>query len=166
MYRLILIHPDHTRLQQILWRESPLEEFSVYQLSTLSYGTRTVPYLAICCIKQLAEDNSEKFPLVSKTILEDVYADDVLTGPNDLSKLKTRCNNIYSILQSASLTLTKWNSNCSEKRQTLHPKHTFSLLSHFLDDEGMLRVEGGLKITHLPFHSKHPILLASKHLHN
>nr|CAI5857181.1 unnamed protein product [Callosobruchus analis] len=77
--------------------------------------------LSICCIKQLAEDNSEKFPLVSKTILEDIYVDDILTGSNDLNKLKTRCNNIYSILQSASLTLRKWNSNCSEviSNQTL-----------------------------------------------
>nr|CAH7731762.1 unnamed protein product [Callosobruchus chinensis] len=64
--------------------------------------------------RQLAEDNSEQFPLASKTILEDIYVDDVLTGSNDLKELKTRCNNIYSILQSASLILRKWNSNCPE----------------------------------------------------
>nr|CAH7731761.1 unnamed protein product [Callosobruchus chinensis] len=114
MYRQILIHPDHRSLQQILWRESPSEDFSVYQLQTVTYGTRAAPYLAIRCIRQLAEDNSEQFPLASKTILEDIYVDDVLTGSNDLKELKTRCNNIYSILQSASLILRKWNSNCPE----------------------------------------------------
>nr|CAI5845761.1 unnamed protein product [Callosobruchus analis] len=114
MYRQILIHPDHRPLQQILWRESPSEEFSVYQLNTVTYGTRAAPYLAIRCIRQLAEDNSENFPLASKTILEDIYVDDVLTGSNDLNELKTRCNNMYSILQSASLILRKWNSNCPE----------------------------------------------------
>nr|CAI5845759.1 unnamed protein product [Callosobruchus analis] len=54
--------------------------------------------------------------------------------------------------------------NSLKKHHTLHPKHKFSSLSPFLDDEGIIRVGGRLKNTHLPFHSKHPILLSSKHV--
>ncbi|XP_072400545.1 uncharacterized protein [Diabrotica undecimpunctata] len=111
MYRQILIHPDHKYLQQILWRKDNSEEFSIYQLNTVTYGTRSAPYLAIKCIRALAEDNLDKFPLASSTILNDMYVDDLLTGSNDLSELQERCKSIYHMLKSAQFVLRKWVSN-------------------------------------------------------
>lgn len=114
MYRCILMHPDHRPLQQIIWRENPNEDFSIYQLNTVTYGTRAAPYLAIKCIRKLAQENSDKFPVASKTILDDMYVDDLLTGSNDLGELKTRCLDIFKILASAQFVLRKWVSNDPE----------------------------------------------------
>nr|CAI5855510.1 unnamed protein product [Callosobruchus analis] len=46
-----------------------------------------------------------------KTILKDMYVDDLLSGSNDLMELKSRCQDIYTILKSANFILRKWNSN-------------------------------------------------------
>nr|CAI5828097.1 unnamed protein product [Callosobruchus analis] len=111
MYRQIIMHPDHRHLQKIIWRDSPDHDFSTYQLNTVTYGTRAAPYLAIKCIQQLALENKHQFPDACKTILKDMYVDDLLSGLNDLMELKSRCQDIYTILKSANFILRKWNSN-------------------------------------------------------
>nr|CAI5823846.1 unnamed protein product [Callosobruchus analis] len=110
MYRQVIMDPAHRSLQQIVWRESPNDEFQTYQLNTVTYGTRSAPYLAIRGIKQLAEENLGLNPLACQTIINDVYVDDLLTGSNDLNELK-RCKTIHDILASANFILRKWNSN-------------------------------------------------------
>ncbi|XP_072377915.1 uncharacterized protein [Diabrotica undecimpunctata] len=111
MYRQILIHDAHKPLQQILWRDNPADEFSIYQLNTVTYGCTSSPYLAIKCINQLAIDNCNTLPTASQTILNDFYVDDLVTGSNDLSELQTRCKDISDILKSAQFILRKWVTN-------------------------------------------------------
>ncbi|VEN50686.1 unnamed protein product [Callosobruchus maculatus] len=111
MYRQIIMHPDHRHLQKIIWRDNPEQEFSIYQLNTVTYGTRAAPYLAIKCVQQLAHEHKHQFPDACQTILRDMYVDDLLSGSNDLDELKRRCKDIYAILESANFILRKWNSN-------------------------------------------------------
>lgn len=111
MYRCILMNSEHRPLQQILWRETPNDKLSVYQLNTVSYGTRSAPYLAIKCLKDLANQHNENYPEACQIIHNDFYVDDLLTGSNDLTELKTRCKEIYSILESGHFILRKWVSN-------------------------------------------------------
>ena len=56
MYRQVRIHEDDRRLQRILWRRSADEQLRTYELSTVTYGTASAPYLATRCLQQLAED--------------------------------------------------------------------------------------------------------------
>lgn len=111
MYRQILIDREHRPLQQILWRDNPESNFCIYQLNTVTYGTRSAPYLAIKCIKTLAEHNMNQYPKACETILNDMYVDDLLTGSNDLIELQKLCKDIYDVLASANFILRKWNSN-------------------------------------------------------
>ncbi|XP_076546990.1 uncharacterized protein LOC143305812 [Osmia lignaria lignaria] len=46
MYRQIKVHPDEWSLQQILWLDDTQKE-TQYQLTTVTYGTKAAPYLAI-----------------------------------------------------------------------------------------------------------------------
>ncbi|XP_074034599.1 uncharacterized protein [Leptinotarsa decemlineata] len=111
MYRQIWVHPDHRPLQLILWRDTPNEALTTYQLNTVTYGTTSAPYLAIKCLNQLAIQNQTNYPIASKTILSDFYVDDLLTGSNDLEELQGRCKDISSILRSANFILRKWSAN-------------------------------------------------------
>ncbi|XP_072392412.1 uncharacterized protein [Diabrotica undecimpunctata] len=111
MYRQILMHEDHKSLQQIIWRNNPNEQFSTYQLNTVTYGATSSPYLAIRCINQLAIEYQESFPIASKSILSDFYVDDLLTGSDDIIELQDRCRDISLILKSAHFILRKWVSN-------------------------------------------------------
>ncbi|XP_056645122.1 uncharacterized protein LOC130450640 [Diorhabda sublineata] len=111
MYRQILIDREHRPLQQILWRDNPKSNFCTYHLNTVTYGTRSAPYLAIKCIKTLAEHNMNQYPKACETILKDMYVDDLLTGSNDLIELQKLCKDIYDFLSSANFILRKWISN-------------------------------------------------------
>ncbi|GFW44345.1 integrase catalytic domain-containing protein [Trichonephila clavipes] len=63
MYRMIWINPDQRKLQRILWRENMDEPIKTFELSTVTYGTTSAPFLATRTLKQLALDEAGNFPL-------------------------------------------------------------------------------------------------------
>lgn len=85
---MIWVSEKHRRLQNILWRDDPREPLKCPELQTVSFGTKSAPYLATRCLKKLADDMAIQFPLASKAILEQCYIDDILAGASDISSLK------------------------------------------------------------------------------
>ncbi|GFS75962.1 integrase catalytic domain-containing protein [Trichonephila clavipes] len=45
MFRMINIHPEQTCLQRILWKKGIGEPIKTYELTTVTYGTVSAPYL-------------------------------------------------------------------------------------------------------------------------
>ena len=84
MYRQVSIHEDDRKLQRILWRRSADEPLRIYELSTVTYGTASAPYLATHCLQQLAEDESKDFSLAPETLTNNFYVDDALCGANTI----------------------------------------------------------------------------------
>ncbi|GFX13010.1 integrase catalytic domain-containing protein [Trichonephila clavipes] len=56
------INPDQRKLQRILRRENRDEPIKMFELSTLTCGTTSAPFLATRTLKQLALDEAENFP--------------------------------------------------------------------------------------------------------
>ncbi|GFS54638.1 DUF5641 domain-containing protein [Trichonephila clavipes] len=77
---MIWINPDQRKLQRILWRENMDKAIKMFELSAVTYGTTSAPFLATRMLKQLALDEAENFPLGSSIVMSDMYIDDVLTG--------------------------------------------------------------------------------------
>ncbi|XP_058817089.1 uncharacterized protein LOC131680391 [Topomyia yanbarensis] len=50
MYRMVMVQPADQHLQRILWRDSVSEPVRVFQLTTVTYGTASAPYLATKCL--------------------------------------------------------------------------------------------------------------------
>lgn len=111
MYRQILIREDQRCFQKIVWRADPKEQLTTFQLNTVTYGTKSAPYLAIRCLHELADQNRLHYPSESECIKNDFYVDDLLTGHDDINILNKRCTNIRNILSSAGFSLHKWTSN-------------------------------------------------------
>ncbi|XP_025833280.1 uncharacterized protein LOC112905329 [Agrilus planipennis] len=84
MFRQINVHENDTNYQKILWRNSPDEPVQTFKLNTVTYGTASAPFLAVRCLKQLAVDESTKFPSASLVLANDCYVDDLLTGTSTL----------------------------------------------------------------------------------
>ncbi|GFS79755.1 DUF5641 domain-containing protein [Trichonephila clavipes] len=63
MFRMINIHPEQTCLQRILWKKGIGKPIKTYELTTVTYGTVSAPYLATRTLKQLAMDEANNFPL-------------------------------------------------------------------------------------------------------
>ncbi|XP_055585295.1 uncharacterized protein LOC129738138 [Uranotaenia lowii] len=111
MFRQILIAEEDRIMQSILWRNSPTDEVGVYELSTVTYGTKPAP--ATRTLKQLALDEQNRYPLAAKVFLEDTYMDDVIAGAEDAEaafQLRTQLENAAA---SGGFRLRKFASNSS-----------------------------------------------------
>ncbi|GFS50021.1 integrase catalytic domain-containing protein [Trichonephila clavipes] len=69
-------------------REHGREPIKTFELSTVTYGTTSAPFLATRTLKQLALDEAGNFPLGSSVVMSDMYIDDVLTGAETLLEAK------------------------------------------------------------------------------
>ncbi|XP_072384596.1 uncharacterized protein [Diabrotica undecimpunctata] len=120
MYRQVLVNPEQRNLQQILWRFSPEEELSPYQLNTITYGTASASFLATRCLLQLSLESSGTNPKAAQIIRDDFYVDDLLTGSDSATDLAIASAEISDILQRGCFPLRKWVSNCSSIIQGLN----------------------------------------------
>ncbi|XP_058988017.1 uncharacterized protein LOC131807010 [Musca domestica] len=109
MYRQILMHPDDQRYQLIIWREDPSHPVSYYKLNTVTYGTRSAPYLATKCLQKIANENMERYPLGSQMLKDNFYMDDGLGGADSLSTAIQK--ELITILKQHGFILRKWSSN-------------------------------------------------------
>nr|CAI5838764.1 unnamed protein product [Callosobruchus analis] len=117
MYRMVLINPDQRHFQKIIWRESPDQPISVFQLNTVTYGTASGSFLAIRSLFQVANEVEDKFPGIAKIIRTNMYVDDLLTGAKSVDHVQQICSQIYDILNSRGFQLRKWRSNRPETIQ-------------------------------------------------
>ncbi|XP_065365532.1 uncharacterized protein LOC135958560 [Calliphora vicina] len=112
MYRQFLMDERDRNFQLILWRKNVNEPITLYQLNTVTYGTSAAPFLAVRSLVFIADFYKNEFPIGSKTLKQDVYVDDLLTGADSFSELLAKKCEVVEVLQKAGLQLSKWNSNC------------------------------------------------------
>ena len=86
MFRQILVREEDQGLKTILWRSEVSQPIQMYRLNTITYGTAPASYLAIRCLRQLAEEDS-KHPRAARAIEEDFFIDDVLTDAELIGKI-------------------------------------------------------------------------------
>ncbi|GFX23515.1 integrase_H2C2 domain-containing protein [Trichonephila clavipes] len=79
-------------------------------LTTVTYGTKSAPYLATRSLKQLVIDDADKYPLAAEVIMSDVYMDD-LTGADDLESGRKLQVQLFSMLKGAGMELHKWSAS-------------------------------------------------------
>jgi hypothetical protein len=71
MYRQISINPLNRDLQQILWKDSSNKPTQEYQLTTVTYGTPSAPFLATRCLKKMAQDSLDLNPKAAQILQND-----------------------------------------------------------------------------------------------
>ncbi|KAJ8980871.1 hypothetical protein NQ317_001335, partial [Molorchus minor] len=97
--------------KKIFWRSSPEEEIAEYTLNTVTYGTKSAPFLAIRCLNQLGVGNMESYPNAANVIIHDFYVDDMLSGATTAAEAVQLSKEVNSILKSGCFELRKWVSN-------------------------------------------------------
>ncbi|XP_073814248.1 uncharacterized protein [Musca autumnalis] len=68
MYRQILVHPDHTPFQRILFRNHPCETIHDFELQTVTFAVNCAPYLVIRTLLQLADDIQDMYPTATNSV--------------------------------------------------------------------------------------------------
>lgn len=140
MYRQILVNSMDQHLQKIVWRESSRQPIQVYQLNTVTYGTKAAPFLAIMTLKQLAADERSKFPKAAAVVENCFYMDDLLHGCYNLEQGKQSITDLIQLLNSGGFNLRKWSSNNPELLERIHTSQEESIYN-FKNDE-MLKTLG------------------------
>jgi len=79
-----------------------------YNLTTVTYGTSSAPYLVKRCLKRLADDNKCQQPRAAQMPNNDYYIDDLLYGTSTMEGAIKMQQDISSLLQTAGFTLRKW----------------------------------------------------------
>ncbi|XP_075149048.1 uncharacterized protein LOC142222851 [Haematobia irritans] len=142
MYRQILVSPDHTRFQRILFRERPEEDISDFELKTVTFGVNCAPYLALRTLLQLADDEEDKFPIGARCLRECLYVDDALVGAHTVDEGLTARDELKSILASAGFELRKWTANDVRLLKNLEADHLLDSSFLFLDDKSTAKTLG------------------------
>ncbi|XP_039434837.1 uncharacterized protein LOC120416979 [Culex pipiens pallens] len=114
MYRMIKVQEPDQRLQRIFWRDSTDEFLRIFELTTVTYGTASAPYLATKCLQKLAEAGAETHPVAAQVVKNDFYVDDMTTGVQSIEQGKQLVHEMVQLMESAGLSLRKWNSNSRE----------------------------------------------------
>lgn len=127
MYRMIGVNSKYWPLQCIFWRSNPDEDLCVYNLTTVTYGTSSAPYLAVRCLEQLAQENRDKFPKAATAISHDFYVDDFISGTNSPKEAIVLCEEVSSILKSGAFNLRKWCSNNAEVMASINQSDVSSV---------------------------------------
>jgi len=117
MYRQILVDPQQTDLQRIVWRNHPTDEIKHYRLLTVTYGTASAPYLATATLKQLAQNKSEEIPLGALIVQRDFYVDDLMSGCPSVSQAICAQSQLQELCSAGHFSLLKWSSNSQELLQ-------------------------------------------------
>lgn len=111
MFRNILVNPEHTSLQNILWRENPNQSIKCIRLDTVTYGMKSSSYLATQCLIELAQRHEHDLPLASFILRHCTYVDDILYSCSDMHKLLEAKRQLCEMLSYGSFSLHKWASN-------------------------------------------------------
>lgn len=111
MYRQVLVQNPQRSLQKILWRFNSVNDISVFELNTVTYGTASASFLAIRALQEIGHIYSSKNPIISSIILHDFYVDDLLTGGQTIDEVNLIKTEISSILKQFGFPLRKWRSN-------------------------------------------------------
>lgn len=119
MFRQINVHPDDWDLQRILWTDN--EKIVPYHLTTVTYGTRSAPFLAVRVLQQLVEDEGEKYPLAVPALKFGRYVDDIFGGADTAPQLALIADQLNQLCTAGGFPLAKWHSNCPEALKVISP---------------------------------------------
>lgn len=77
----------------------------------MTYGVASSSYLAIKCVRRLAEEAKELYPNATQVILDDMYVDDIMTGARNIQEAVILQKQLDVLLQSGGFEIHKWRSN-------------------------------------------------------
>ncbi|XP_034946437.1 uncharacterized protein [Chelonus insularis] len=133
MFRQINVHPADWDLQRILWLDEH-NNIVPYQLTTVTYGTRPAPFLAVRVLLQLIEDEGIKYPRAIAPMTKVRYVNNIFGGSDTLHEAQLIAQDLIKLCMAGSIPLAKWSSNSPALLQALALQSLSTALTQALDD--------------------------------
>ena len=77
------------------------------------------PFLATETLRQVARYHGSSYPLASKVVLNEFYADDILSGAQSMKEAQELRCELNELLNQGKFLLRKWRSNSAELLHTI-----------------------------------------------
>lgn len=116
MFKQIRVHRDDLHYQKILWRFEENVPIQVYILTTVIFGNKASPFLALMTMQHLAERFADKYPLASHATMSERYMDDYITGADTIEQAVELCRQLNAMLSEAKMELAKWETMGNKQR--------------------------------------------------
>ncbi|XP_076545231.1 uncharacterized protein LOC143305447 [Osmia lignaria lignaria] len=110
IYRQVRVHEKDWNLQRMLWINEESKEVP-YTLTTVTYGTKAAPFLAVRVLLQLAEDEGQRYPLAVPSIKYARYVDAIFGGADSLNVLIEIASQLTDSCNAGGFHLAKWHSS-------------------------------------------------------
>lgn len=131
MYRQIKVHQDDWNFQRILWIDE-YKKLVTFQLSTVTYGLACAPFLALRTIKQLIQDEGDKFPLAVPSLIKGRYVDDIFGGADTIQQAQQIVQQLDKLCMAGGFPLKKWVSNHTSVIESIPQENRINFSSvHF-----------------------------------
>lgn len=114
MFSQVQVKKEQWNLMRLFWRESSNEPLCEYYFTVVPFGLTASTYLAVRALLQCARDVKADYPLAAKTIEEDFYVDDCVTGADSIRSAIQVAKQMDIVLKGAGFELCKWKSNCKK----------------------------------------------------
>ena len=119
MYRAVELAEENRDLHRFLWRATPEEPINDYQMTRVTFGVSSSPYLAVRALQQTALDFGHEYPLAKPHMTTSFYVDDLLAGSNTPEKAFLLQQELRALLLRGGFELRKWRSSSTQVLQSL-----------------------------------------------
>ncbi|KAF0714765.1 Integrase catalytic domain-containing protein, partial [Aphis craccivora] len=123
MFRQIDITAEHHAYQRLLYRFQPTDPVQVFEMTTVTFGQRSSPFLAIRTLHQLAADEAANHPEVQKVIYTDLFVDDVAIGTKCEESALRLQQDLINVFKRGGFDLRKWSNNSIALLEAVPPEH-------------------------------------------
>ncbi|XP_029671495.1 uncharacterized protein LOC115240471 [Formica exsecta] len=134
MYRQIKVHPEDWDFQRVLWINK-FNNLLPYQLTTVTYGLACAPFRALRTLKQLVEDEGNKFPLVTPVLEKGRYVDNLFGGADTIQQAQDIVQELHKLCMAGGFLLQKWTSNHPAILQSIQSEKKINATSLQIEDD-------------------------------
>ena len=111
MYQVVCLPPAQRDLHHFVWRRSPNEALSDYQMTRLTFGVSVSYFAANMAVKQNARLHEHLFPSAASVVHLSFYVDDELTGADSIPDAIRLQKELQELFARGGFLLRKWRSS-------------------------------------------------------
>ena len=111
MYRAVELVEENRNLHRFLWRATPEEHINDYQMTRVTFGVSSSPYLAVRALQQTPLEFGHVYTLAKPHVTTSFYVDDLLAGTNSPEQTFLLQQELRTLLLRGGFDLRKWRSS-------------------------------------------------------
>ena len=108
----VKVPTEDCKVLRFLWRDTPNEPVNIF-------GAKSSPTCANYALQQVARDNAQESPQITKLIMRNFYMEDFVKSVSSAEQTIEFYNMLRAMLARGGFHLTKWISNCEQTMKSI-----------------------------------------------